>query len=64
MIWARTIGFFLYTEYSCLFSFFAIRMYSEKDHRFWPMCNKSIPIKEYINHIGGCYNFDRTSTVF
>ena len=30
--------------------------YSEQDHRYCPMCEKSISLKENRNHIGGCYN--------
>ena len=60
MIWAdpKTVGH----AKNIFFKIWAIPYYSEKDHRYCPMCNKSIPIEWYRNHIGGCFNFDRKPT--
>ena len=35
--------------------------YSEKDHRYYPMCEQSVQIQEY-RHIRGCYEFHTIST--
>ena len=45
MIWGRKIHYVYVKNIAHVFKTWAIRFYSEKDHRYCPMCNKSIPKK-------------------
>ena len=50
----------IYKNIAYLFNLY--HNYSESDHRYCPICEQSLRIKEYRNHIGGCYNFNKNPT--
>ena len=38
--------------------------FSSQDYRYCQLCEKSVPIEEYRQHIRRCYDFDMNSTFF